>query len=743
MAEIAEAQAKKAENKAETKKPENKMNISASPHIRSGETTTGIMADVLIALLPAAVMGVYNFGVRAALMILICVTACMVFEYFSELIMKRKNTVRDLSAALTGMLLAMNLPVTLPFWMAILGCLFAIVVVKQLFGGIGQNFMNPALAARCFLVLSFVGPMTNFTYDAITTATPLAVLRNDGVGAVSVWSMFLGNEAGTIGETSAAALLIGALYLLIRRVIKLTIPAFYLGSFSLFITIYGLTQNLGGLDLARFVAAHVVGGGLMLGAFFMATDYTTSPITGKGRMIYGLLLGSLTFCFRVYGSSAEGVSYAIIIGNLLVPMIEMITKPKAFGAGYEKKPLSENRGWLEPVVLDEEGKPVWQEKKNGILRIIVTICLIALVAGGLLGAVYAVTKDPIAKTAEKKKQESFKTVMPDADSYREYTAEDAWRDLVYPSNDEAVKAMNNKLSEEGYTGVTLVSRTDALSKDGETVGRIWIISTREGYAGNIKMAVGIKDGKVTGISMLEIGETAGLGMEARDNPDFTAQYVGKDVEKYVVVKNAPAGDGEIQAITGATITSRAVTGAVNAVLFVDSLVSEGTGTEGWLLSPDRVSGRAGGQEQTADSKENGEAEISRGVTGSGAVDDRDSTLLGAGGEAAGEAAWNGDEIRDDETAAVISDDASAKDNGTFFDEAGNKVGMSGNGKKRKNTGVCIRDGWPVTATMFLVEPEGDDPTDYVSDVERAEEVYNTLSAGDQNSDSEKFGSEEN
>ena len=194
------------------------MKISASPHIRSRNSTTSIMGDVLIALLPASAMGVYNFGFRAALMILVCVISCMVFEYLSELVMKRRSTVRDLSAAVTGLLIALNLPVSLPFWMAILGSCFAIVVVKQLFGGIGQNFMNPALAARCFLVMSFVGPMTKFTYDAVTTATPLAVLREQGVGAVSVWKMFLGTEAGTIGETSVAALLIGAAYLLIRNV---------------------------------------------------------------------------------------------------------------------------------------------------------------------------------------------------------------------------------------------------------------------------------------------------------------------------------------------------------------------------------------------------------------------------------------------------------------------------------------------------------------------------------------------
>ena len=546
------------------------MQISASPHIRSGNSTTSIMGDVLIALLPASAMGVYNFGARAALMILICVVSCMVFEYFSELAMKRKNTVRDLSAAVTGLLLALNLPVYLPFWMAILGCLFAIVVVKQLFGGIGQNFMNPALAARCFLVLSFVGPMTRFTLDAVTTATPLAVLKNEGLNAVGVWDMFLGVEAGTIGETSAAALLIGAVYLVIRRVIKPTIPVFYMGSFAVCIVIYGLTQEMEAWDLTRFTAAHLCGGGLVLGACFMATDYTTSPITGKGRVVYGILLGILTFCFRIFGSSTEGVSYAIIFGNLLVPMIEMFTKPRSFGAGYEKKPISENRGWLQPVTLDEEGNPVKAKKsKEGMLRVVVTITLIGAMAGGLLGLVYAVTKDPIAETAEKKKQESFRTVMPEGENYKEYTEKADWEKLGL-SDVSGIEDVNAALELLGYSGVTLESRTDAMT--GETcIGRIWIITSHEGYAGDIRMAVGIKDGKVTGVNMLSIGETSGLGMEARDNPAFTAQYTGKDVEEFTVVKTAPEKDSQIQAITGATITSKAVTKAVNAVLDADRL----------------------------------------------------------------------------------------------------------------------------------------------------------------------------
>ena len=556
---------------------EAQMNISASPHIRSGSTTTGIMLDVIIALIPASVMGVWQFGVRAALMILICVVACMTFEYLSELLMKRRNTVRDLSAVVTGLLLALNLPVELPYWMAVLGCLFAIVVVKQLFGGIGQNFMNPALAGRCFLMLSFAGHMTRFTLDAVTTATNLSVLRTEGLGAVSVWDMFLGTEAGTIGECSAAALLAGAAYLLIRRVIRLTIPVFYIGSFAICLAIYCLVQEMTAWNTLRFISAHLCGGGLMLGACFMATDYVTSPITGKGRMLYGCLLGLLTFCFRIYGSSTEGVSYAIIIGNLLVPIIEMITKPKAFGKGYEKKSISENRGFLEPVALDEEGRPV-RKKEAGIFRITFTICAIALLAGGLLGTVYAVTKDPIAKTAEKKQQEAYRAVMPDGDSYTGEAGEETREEYILPDGTADMDKVNEELEKAGFTKVTVDYRARALSGD-TWVGDIWIITSHEGYAGDIKMAIGLRGTEITGIRMLSIGETNGLGMEARDDPSFTAQYTNKQVDSFTVVKNAPEKDEEIQAITGATITSKAVTNAVNAVIAAEEIMIGEGGTQ--------------------------------------------------------------------------------------------------------------------------------------------------------------------
>ncbi len=307
------------------------MKISSSPHIRSDKTTGTIMFDVIVALLPATVFGIYNFGYKAAIIIAVTVVSCILFEGIYQSAMKKKVTVFDMSAALTGLLLALNLPPDIPWWIAILGSGFAIIVVKQLFGGIGQNFMNPALAARCFLLISFAGRMTTFSYDAITTATPLAILKSGG--EVDILRMFIGSTAGTIGETSAIALILGGLYLIVKKIISIRIPATYIGTFSVCLLIYALANGQG-MD-GMFLLAHLFGGGLMLGAFFMATDYVTSPITPNGKIIFGVLLGIFTFIFRIFGGSAEGVSYAIIICNLLVPLIERYTAPKTFGKGAE------------------------------------------------------------------------------------------------------------------------------------------------------------------------------------------------------------------------------------------------------------------------------------------------------------------------------------------------------------------------------------------------------------------------
>lgn len=318
--------------------------VSSNPHIRSRVTTNGLMLAVIVALMPAAGFGIYNFGPRAIAVILVTIISTVLTEFLFGLYkwirdnpkgkgslqvksIFEKSTITDLSAVVTGMLLALNLPVAIPLWMAALGGIFAILVVKMLFGGLGQNFMNPALAARCFMLLSFPTAMTAFDCDTYTGATPLAALKAGE--QVNTLDMFIGRTAGTIGETSVIALLIGACFLLLMGVIDLRIPGGYIITFVLFVIVFGGH----GLDPV-YLSAQVSGGGLMLGAFFMATDYVTRPITIKGQYVFGIFLGLMTGIFRIFGPGAEGVSYAIILGNLLVPLIEKFTKPTAFG--YQK-----------------------------------------------------------------------------------------------------------------------------------------------------------------------------------------------------------------------------------------------------------------------------------------------------------------------------------------------------------------------------------------------------------------------
>lgn len=304
------------------------LKVSSNPHVRSKITTNGIMMTVILALLPAAGFGIYNFGPRALLLIVLSIGTTVLTEFLFGLY-KKKMTITDLSAVVTGLLLALNLPVSVPWWVPVIGGVFAILVVKLLFGGLGQNFMNPALAARCFLLISFPALMTNFNCDAYTGATPLAAVKAGE--SVNVMDMIIGRTAGTIGETSMIAIVIGACILLLTGAIDLRIPGSYIVSFVLFAGIFGGH----GFDPA-YLSAQIAGGGLMLGAFFMATDYVTRPITGKGQYVFGIFLGVMTGIFRIFGSGAEGVSYAIILGNLLVPLIEKVTQPTAFGKGGKK-----------------------------------------------------------------------------------------------------------------------------------------------------------------------------------------------------------------------------------------------------------------------------------------------------------------------------------------------------------------------------------------------------------------------
>ena len=313
-------------------------NVSASPHVRSGVTTRSIMRDVAIALIPASAFGVYQFGFKAFLVLLTSVASACICEFLWKRFVVKKSTPYECSALVTGLLLGMNLPASVPLWIPVVGSAFAILVVKEMFGGLGQNFMNPALGARCFLLICFAGRMTAFVVekasshfmngaaavDGISSATPLAVIKNleagqSITGSVSLFDMFFGFTGGVIGETSTIAILIGAAYLLAKKIISLRIPVAYIATFSVFVVIfggYGLS-----CDGFYYLACELCGGGLMLGAWFMATDYVTSPITKGGQIVFGIVLGLLTGIIRICGNSAEGVSYAIIFSNLLVPFI--------------------------------------------------------------------------------------------------------------------------------------------------------------------------------------------------------------------------------------------------------------------------------------------------------------------------------------------------------------------------------------------------------------------------------------
>lgn len=313
-----------------------KLTVSASPHLRSSKTTRGLMLDVIIALCPTLIAAVFIFGPRVLAVTATTVITCVLAEFVSRKVMKRSNTICDLSAVVTGIILAFNLPVSIPLWMAAIGGIFAIVVVKQFFGGIGQNFANPAITARIVLLLSFGKAMSDWTAplswktDAVSTATPLAVLGTDNASLPSKLDMLLGLRGGSLGETCAVALIIGGIYLVVRKVISPAIPLSFIGT----VAVVMLIKGHGDLD---FLTYQLLGGGLLLGAIFMATDYSTSPLNTKGKIVFGIGCGLLASVMRLFTKMPEGVSFAILLMNLLVPHIERLTAPKPFGTQKEKK----------------------------------------------------------------------------------------------------------------------------------------------------------------------------------------------------------------------------------------------------------------------------------------------------------------------------------------------------------------------------------------------------------------------
>ena len=320
----------------------NKLVVSASPHDRSQRTVRSIMIDVIIAMIPALIASVVYFGPRALIVECVSVGSCVIAEFISRLVMKRPQTIGDFSAVITGLLLAFNLPVNIPLWMVAIGAVIAIVIVKQFFGGIGQNFVNPALIGRIVLLTSFPVAMSSWVQprtwmgniEGLTCASPLSSIHEmvkTGVNPdVSLFEMLIGWRAGCLGETCAIALILGGIYLIVRKVISPAIPLTYIGTVAVIMLIAGKGNF-------TFVAYELLGGGLMLGSIFMATDYTTSPITFKGKIIFAVGCGVLTSLIRIFANLPEGVSYSIIIMNILVPHIENLTRPKPFGTPKEEK----------------------------------------------------------------------------------------------------------------------------------------------------------------------------------------------------------------------------------------------------------------------------------------------------------------------------------------------------------------------------------------------------------------------
>lgn len=427
--------------------------------------------------------------------------------------------------------------------------------------------------------------MTQFVYDGVTTATPLAVMKAGAQPDMDIVSyMFKGDIGGTIGETSVIALLIGAAYLLIKRVISPKIPLTYIGTFAACIAIYAAVKDY---NVLEYTLAHLCGGGLMLGAWFMATDYVTSPITPWGKIIFGVMLGLLTFVLRIFGSGAEGVSYAIIISNLFVPLIERVTAPKAFGAGADVKPdagkitgdeqkninKKTDKLYASDINInktdknDENGKVHAKFDVKGIVKAVVVIFVITLVMGAALGAVYDITKKPISDAALKAKEEAYKEIYPDAASI-----------VSIEEQSESItnKFLNDTLHTAGYKDNTIDEFNLVTDKDGKLIGTIVVVTNKNGYGGDIQLAVGISlaENKITGISFLTLNETVGLGMKANE-AEFKGQFKDAPLGEISYTKTGSDSANVIDAISGATITTSAVTDGVNSAVAITGLILGG------------------------------------------------------------------------------------------------------------------------------------------------------------------------
>ena len=497
------------------------LNLSSAPHARDRWTTPYIMRMVVLSLLPATVVGILVHGWQAFGIVALAIIAAVASEWVFNKICHKPDTIWDGSAVVTGLLLALSLGPKTPLYIPVIGSVFAIVVCKGCFGGLGKNFINPALAARCFLLISFANAMAiRPSLDAVASATPVGALK--AFEQIDITKMFLGTADGVIGS-SVLALLVGGLLLWSLDIIHGQICFSVLIGFTLLIGLFG-----GEGFEPRFLLAHLCGGGVVMGAFFMATDYVTSPVSRLGQFIYGCLIGVLGGIFRLWGNTADSFSYAIIIGNVCTPLIDtyIVQKPLAYRKIGRTRPVKR-----EPFRIP---KPV------------IALTIIAILAGLALSGVFSMTKTTIEEQELAKEREAYKAVCPAAVSFDD--AEGAA---------DAVAAM---AGETTRVNEALVAKDEA----GNTVGYALNV-TGKGFGGNVTMALGLSaDGAITGISFTELNETAGLGMRA-DEPAFKEQFNGKSGQ-LTLVKGDASGEQEVSAITGASVTSGAVISAVNAGL---------------------------------------------------------------------------------------------------------------------------------------------------------------------------------
>ncbi|MBO5999128.1 MAG: RnfABCDGE type electron transport complex subunit D, partial [Lachnospiraceae bacterium] len=521
-------------------------------------STRFIMLIVSASLLPTAVMGIVFHGIHSLFVILASVISAVGTEFIFDKITHKPDTWKDGSAVVTGLLLALTLSPNAKLYLPILGSVFAILVVKCFFGGLGRNFLNPALAARCFLLISFGSDMTDFSVrngvDAVSSATPTADLLAGK--AVNVTRMFLGNTNGIIG-TSVVALLVGGLFLWAMDIIHGQICFSVLIGFALFIGLFGGQ----GFDPA-FILAHICGGGVVMGAFFMATDYTTSPVSKLGQLIYGILIGVLGGLFRLFGSAADSFSYSIIIANLFTPLIDMYIIPKPFA--YRRKAIEARQALAEAGIESRS-----EEKKSFLGRIpkpVIALAVITLVSGLALSGVYTMTKDTIDEQKRIAKAMSYKAVCPDAEEFEFPEDVEAWLT-------ENAGAVYGTDFGRCYINEAVIGKDAA----GNNAGYVVSVTTADGNDGNISLSVGVdEDGTVNGIAFTELNETPGMGMLCGE-PAFMGQFEGAAVDKFELLKSGGAtADYEIDAISGSTVTSSAVVNAVNAGLdFINNVMKGG------------------------------------------------------------------------------------------------------------------------------------------------------------------------